>query len=47
MQQILLVFQEHYQKNCYDVEINTNDSRHKSSIFPMIVYENREVDVNT
>jgi hypothetical protein len=34
-------------KNCYDVEINSGDSKYKPSVFRMIVYENRGGDVNT
>jgi hypothetical protein len=33
-------------KNCYVVEINTGDLKYKSSIFQMIVYENRGDDLN-
>lgn len=35
------------EKNCYDVEINPQDSKYKSSKFRMIVYENRGDDINT
>ncbi|CAF3601251.1 unnamed protein product, partial [Rotaria sordida] len=33
------------QKNCYDIEIHTNDIQHKPSIFRMIVYKNRGSDI--
>ncbi|CAF1321019.1 unnamed protein product [Adineta steineri] len=35
------------QKNCYEVEIDTKDTKHKPSVFRMIVYENRGSDSNT